>query len=277
MAKRPASSRADQLVVAQGLADSRSRAAALILAGGILTHHGTCVAKAGQLLCSETILRRRGAPLPYVSRGGLKLAAALDHFAVAASNRTCLDVGASTGGFTDCLLQRGANHVFALDVGHSQLHWRLRQDRRVTVLERLNIRAASRAHLPNLASLIVIDVSFISLRTVLPAALRFAAAGASVVALIKPQFEVGRAQLGKAGVVRNVAARDGALAACTAVARACGLDGLGVLPSPLTGAKGNQEFLMKGRLGSEATGATQALTHQAPSCAASCLHLQLEG
>ncbi len=246
----PSRQRADVLVVQQGLAATRSRAQALILAGAVLRQDNSRVDKAGATLSSDTILKLKGQPLPYVSRGGLKLARALQVFSaqggLQVAQAVCLDVGASTGGFTDCLLQHGASRVYALDVGYNQLAWSVRQDPRVVVLERLNIRHATEAHVPEAVDLVVIDVSFISLRTVLPTVVPFARPGAHLVALVKPQFEVGRARLGKSGVVRDASARADAVAAIVAEAAALGLTDVAVIDSPIVGAKGNHEFLLHG-------------------------------
>jgi 23S rRNA (cytidine1920-2'-O)/16S rRNA (cytidine1409-2'-O)-methyltransferase len=240
--------RADILVVEQGLAPTRSRAQALILAGTVLCGPDRKVEKPGDLLDASVELSLRGDPLPYVSRGGLKLAAALDAFGVDVRDRVALDVGASTGGFTDCLLQRGARKVYAVDVGYGQLAWSLRQDGRVVVIERANIRTLDPAAVPEPCGLIVIDVSFISLEIVIPAALRFAAPAATLVALVKPQFEVGPERVGKGGIVRDAAARAGALDKVRAACVAMGLGELASIDSPILGAKGNHEYLLRARL-----------------------------
>jgi 23S rRNA (cytidine1920-2'-O)/16S rRNA (cytidine1409-2'-O)-methyltransferase len=236
------------LLVEQGLAPTRSRAQALILAGAVMRGPDRKVEKPGELVDDGVELSLRGEPLPYVSRGGLKLAAALDAFAVDPAGRTCLDVGASTGGFTDCLLQRGARRVYAVDVGYGQLAWKLRQDPRVVVLERANIRTLDPALVPEPCELVVIDASFISLAIVVPAALRFAGPGATLVALVKPQFEVGPRDVGKGGIVRDPAARERALAEVRATFASLGLEGLDSIDSPIQGAKGNHEFLLRGRV-----------------------------
>jgi 23S rRNA (cytidine1920-2'-O)/16S rRNA (cytidine1409-2'-O)-methyltransferase len=235
--------RADLLAVEQGLAPSRERARALILAGELLAGDHA-VAKAGELLPLSADLRLRNAPMPYVSRGGLKLAHALATFAVDPSGLVALDIGASTGGFTDCLLQRGATRVYCVDVGHGQLAWKLASDGRVRVLDKTNIRLATADLLPEPADLVVIDVSFISLRLVLPAVRLLARTGAPVLALVKPQFEVGRADVGKGGIVRDEAARARALAEVAAAAAQLGFTVVGDTPSPITGGKGNIEFLL---------------------------------
>lgn len=237
--------RADVLVVQQGLAPTRAKAQALILAGAIVDRTAERVVdKAGTQLPEGNVLALRHAPLPFVSRGGLKLQAALDAFHVAVEGMHCLDVGASTGGFTDCLLQRGAAAVVALDVGHNQLAYSLRQDPRVLVREHCNVRHAPQDCVPWPVQRVTIDVSFISLRQVLPALPKWLAPGAILVALVKPQFEVGRADVGKGGIVTDPKARARALAEAEACARAVGFRLEGSIPSPITGAKGNQEYLM---------------------------------
>ena len=181
---------------------------------------------------------------PYVGRGGLKLAHALDAFSIAVSGREALDIGASTGGFTDCLLQRGARRVYAVDVGYGQLDWRLRRDPRIVVLERRNIRHLDRSSVPERVDLAVIDVSFISLTIVLPCVMRFLAEEASVIALVKPQFEVGRGRVGRGGIVRDDAQRRAVTDKVLARAAGLGLRCLGVLDSPVPGQKGNREVLV---------------------------------
>jgi 23S rRNA (cytidine1920-2'-O)/16S rRNA (cytidine1409-2'-O)-methyltransferase len=235
--------RADLALVAQGLAPSREKARALILAGEVLAGDRP-IAKAGDLVDDGAELRLRSAPMPYVSRGGIKLAHALDVFAVDVRGAVALDVGASTGGFTDCLLQRGAARVYCVDVGQGQLDWKVASDPRVHVLDRVNIRLAQPDLLPEPADVIVIDVSFISLRLVLPALPPLAKPGARVVALVKPQFEVGRADVGKGGIERDEAARARALAEVRAAAAALGYDVGADTVSPITGGKGNVEFLL---------------------------------
>jgi 23S rRNA (cytidine1920-2'-O)/16S rRNA (cytidine1409-2'-O)-methyltransferase len=239
--------RADLAVVEQGLASSRERARALILAGEVLAGDRP-VDKAGDLIEVGAELRLRSGPMPFVSRGGLKLAHALEVFGVEPRGLVALDVGASTGGFTDCLLQRGAALVYCVDVGHGQLDWKVATDPRVRVIDRTNIRTAPPSLLPERVDLVVIDVSFISLRLVLPALPPFAKPGAPVIALVKPQFEVGRAKVGKGGIVRDEAARAGALAEVRAVARELGFEVGADTVSPITGGKGNVEFLLSLRL-----------------------------
>lgn len=233
--------RLDSLLVARGLVDSREQARTLIMAGDVLVNDAP-VTKPGQAVAVDAVLRVRSG-LAYVSRGGLKLAAALDAFALDPTGWAAADVGASTGGFTDCLLQRGASHVYAIDVGYGQLAWRLRQDPRVTVLERTNVRHLTA--LPNaaLVDLVVIDVSFISLRLVLPTVARFLRPGGYVVALIKPQFEAGRGSVGKGGVVKDPQVHRRVLHDLLSWCLAQGWSVEGLVRSPITGPKGNVEFL----------------------------------
>jgi 23S rRNA (cytidine1920-2'-O)/16S rRNA (cytidine1409-2'-O)-methyltransferase len=235
--------RADVALVDQGLAPSREKARALILAGEVLEGDRP-VSKAGELVRGDAPLRLRSSPMPYVSRGGLKLAHALASFRLDVAGRVALDLGASTGGFTDCLLQAGAARVHALDVGHGQLHWKLVSDPRVVVRDRINVRHLRPDDLPERGDLAVIDVSFISLRLVLPALIPLLAPGAPVVALVKPQFEVGPARVGKGGIVRDPQARADALAQVSAAAAALGYEVCGQTESPITGAKGNVEYLL---------------------------------
>lgn len=233
-------------MVELGLAPSRSKAQALILAGEVVDADGHVIAKPGEAVTKDRSMRLRGEPLPYVSRGGLKLAGALDSFDVDVTGRIALDVGASTGGFTDCLLQRGAERVYALDVGYNQLAWSLRRDPRVVVHERVNVRDAPLDLLPERVQLIVVDVSFISLHLVLPAAMVFADVQCDLVALIKPQFEVGPERVGKGGIVRDAAARREAVESIQALIRTLGLEERGLCAAAITGTKGNQEFLIHG-------------------------------
>jgi 23S rRNA (cytidine1920-2'-O)/16S rRNA (cytidine1409-2'-O)-methyltransferase len=243
MGKGTTRERADLAVVAQGLAPSREKARALILAGEVLAGDRR-VEKAGELVDEGEELRLKSAPMPYVSRGGLKIAHALDTFGVDPGGLVALDVGASTGGFTDCLLQRGAVRVYCVDVGHGQLDWKIASDARVRIFDRVNVRLAPPDLLPEKVDVIVIDVSFISLRLVLPRLLAFAKPGAPVVALVKPQFEVGRPDVGKGGIVRDEAARARALDEVRAAAVALGYEARGDTVSPITGGKGNVEFLI---------------------------------
>jgi 23S rRNA (cytidine1920-2'-O)/16S rRNA (cytidine1409-2'-O)-methyltransferase len=243
--------RADKRVVDAGLAESRTRAQALILAGQVVIGDHT-VEKPGALVDVEAPVRLKGEPMPYVSRGGLKLARALEHFALDVRGLGALDVGASTGGFTDCLLQRGAARVCAVDVGYGQLAWKLKQDPRVISLERVNARALEPETLPFRPDLVVCDVSFISLTLVLPSLVRAAGAGRRpIVALVKPQFEVGKGEVGKGGVVRDPAQRLATVEKCAAAARALGCAVEGVVESPITGPAGNVEYLMLLRTAAE--------------------------
>jgi 23S rRNA (cytidine1920-2'-O)/16S rRNA (cytidine1409-2'-O)-methyltransferase len=235
--------RADLVLVQQGLAPSREKARALILAGELLDGDRP-VTKAGDLVAIDAPLRLRNPPPPFVSRGGLKLARALERFAVDVAGQVALDIGASTGGFTDCLLQAGAAHVYAVDVGKAQLHWKLVSDPRVTVLDQINVRHLTPGQLPGTGDLAVVDVSFISLRLVLPVLPPLLRPQAPVIALVKPQFEVGPARVGKGGIVRDPAARAQALADVSRTARELGYAVVGDTESPITGAKGNVEFLL---------------------------------
>lgn len=235
--------RIDLLMLQRGLVPSRQRAQALLMGGAVLVD-GRPVEKAGTLVSTGADIQVRGSDHPYVSRGGMKLKTAIDTYELDVTGLTCLDVGASTGGFTDCLLQHGAAHVTAVDVGYGQIAWSLRQDHRVTVIERTNIRNLPADALPALADLITIDTSFISLRIVVPAALGFLKPGGRIVALIKPQFEVGRGQVGKGGVVRDPALHERVVTDLSAVFQDLGLRVTPVVPSPVLGPKGNREFLV---------------------------------
>lgn len=238
-ARRPAGQRLDVLLVERGLAESRAQAQALVMAGAVRVA-GEVAVRPGKVVPADAPISVT-ARLPYVSRGGIKLAAALDAFGLDLTGRIAVDVGAATGGFTDCLLQRGVARVYAVDVGYGQLDWRLRQDPRVQVLERTNIRYLEA--LPEPVDLAVIDVSFISLRLVLPAVERLLRRDGSVVALVKPQFEAGRGQV-RRGVVRDPAVHRQVLAALTAWCRAQGWTIRGLVPSPLRGPAGNREFFL---------------------------------
>ena len=238
--------RADVLLVERGLFESRAKAQAAI-AAGLVTVDGAAVRKAADLIdgAAEIVAE---APHPYVSRGGVKLAAALDAFAVDPSGRLCADIGASTGGFTEALLARGARRVYAVDVGHGQLHRRLAADPRVVNLERTDIRRLDKGSLPEPIDLAVVDVSFISLKLVLPAAIDLLQPKADLVALIKPQFEAGREHVGK-GVVRDETVQRAACDAVEAVLRERGFAILGPIVSPILGGDGNREFLIGARRG----------------------------
>jgi 23S rRNA (cytidine1920-2'-O)/16S rRNA (cytidine1409-2'-O)-methyltransferase len=227
----------------RGLAPSRERAKALIMAGQVVVNDHLAD-KAGLMVDVEAEIRLKGEPMPYVSRGGLKLAEGLDLFGIDVTSLAAIDVGASTGGFTDCLLQRGARLVIAVDVGYGQLAWKLREDPRVVNLEKTNIRYLEPETLPEIPELAVIDASFISLDKVLPQTLRLIKDGGTIVALIKPQFEVGKGQVGKGGVVRDEKKHAEVVASITALAESLGLAVLGVCDSPILGPKGNKEFLI---------------------------------
>lgn len=239
--------RADQLVVERGLAENRTKAQAMIIAGSLFSGERR-IDKPGQMVAADTPLEMRGAALPYVSRGGFKLAHGLDHFALDPSGMTAIDVGASTGGFTDVLLQRGAARVFAVDVGHGQLDWRLRNDPRVTVMEKTNARYLKDTDVDASTGLVVCDASFISLRTVLPASLALVQPEGWLIALIKPQFEVGKGEVGKGGVVRDEALH---VRVCEEIrawlSEVQGWSVIDITPSPILGPKGNREFLVGAR------------------------------
>ncbi|MBN9514822.1 MAG: TlyA family RNA methyltransferase [Alphaproteobacteria bacterium] len=239
-----AKTRLDVALVERGLAETRAAAQRLVMAGLVFSGERR-LDKAGQAVAGETPLEVRGQPHPYVSRGGLKLERALDFFSIPVEGRIALDVGSSTGGFTDCLLQRGAAKVYAVDVGTNQLAWKLRTDPRVVSMEKTNIRDITRAEIPDPIELIVCDASFIGLRTALPAALALAASGAHLAALIKPQFEVGKGRVGKGGIVRDPALHDEVRATIsTWLAEQPGWTVLGTTDSPIEGAEGNKEFLI---------------------------------
>lgn len=246
-ADRPPKIRLDRLLVARGLAESRTFARALIMAGRVYSGGGR-LDKPGQALPADAPLEVRKPAHPWVSRGGVKLAHALDHFRIDPAGVVALDLGASTGGFTDVLLARGAARVYAVDVGRGQLAWKLRCDPRVIVLERTNARHLTPEIVPEKVELIVGDVSFISLKVALPAALALAAPGTLLVALIKPQFELGKGRVGKGGIVREPALHAEACEAIRAwLGSRPGWSVLGLTESPITGADGNREFLIAAR------------------------------
>jgi 23S rRNA (cytidine1920-2'-O)/16S rRNA (cytidine1409-2'-O)-methyltransferase len=238
--------RLDQLLVQRGLAPSRERARALIIAGHVSLPGTSSTPKPGQVVRADAVVHLRQADHPYVGRGALKLAHALDVFGIAVEGRDGLDIGASTGGFTDVLLRRGAAHVVAIDVGHNQMDWRLRSDARVSCLERLNARHLTADDLPaahRAFDIVTVDVSFISLRYILPVIPPLLRPGADVVTLVKPQFEAGRDEVGKHGVVRDDAVRTRVLAEIVAAAASLGLETRGHTPSPIAGMEGNLEWL----------------------------------
>jgi 23S rRNA (cytidine1920-2'-O)/16S rRNA (cytidine1409-2'-O)-methyltransferase len=235
--------RLDVALVERGLAPSRDRARALILAGTV-TVAGQVVSKAGAPVAEDAPVAVIAPDHPYVGRGGIKLAHAFEAFGIDPAARRALDIGASTGGFTDVLLQRGVADVIALDVGHGQLDWRLRTDPRVVVREGVNARALTTTDVPYLVDLVTIDVAFISLGLIFPALPPFLAPGADVVALVKPQFEAGREQIGKHGLVTDPQVHEAVIARVTAQGEATGLTRVGMTPSPITGATGNREFFL---------------------------------
>ncbi len=238
-----AKERLDKLLETRGLAPSRTRAQALILAGQVLVE-GIDRPKPGSLVPVDARIELKEPDHPYVSRGGVKLAGALDHFGLNVVGLVCLDVGASTGGFTDCLLQRGAARVWAVDVGRGQLDWKLRQDTRVVALERYNFRHAAPADFTDRFDLATVDVSFISLKKILPPLLELLKPGARVLALIKPQFEAGPEKVSKGGVVRDEAVRRAAVDEVAALARSLGLVEEGRADAVIKGPKGNQEIFV---------------------------------
>ena len=235
--------RADQLLVSRGLAESRTRAQALIMAGAVFCAERK-VAKAGEMLVEDAPLEVRGKDHPWVSRGGIKLDHGLEHFGFDVSGAVALDVGSSTGGFTDVLLSRGAAKVYAVDVGTNQLAWKLRQDPRVVVHEQTNARSLDASIIPEPIDIVVCDASFIGLAKVLDAPLKLAKRGARLVALIKPQFEAGREEVCKGGVVRDPSVHERVCAEAQAWVEAQGWAVLGITPSPITGPEGNVEFLL---------------------------------
>jgi 23S rRNA (cytidine1920-2'-O)/16S rRNA (cytidine1409-2'-O)-methyltransferase len=250
--KRAVKTRLDLLLVERGLAQSRERARALILAGRVLVTEQKGeqkIDKPGASVSQDAAIRLLGGDLPYVSRGGLKLAAALDHWKIEVAGRACLDVGASTGGFTDCLLQRCAAHVTAIDTGFGQIAMKLRDDPRVCLLERTNARfLAPDSLLQNQKNtLLVMDVSFISATLLLPAIFAAAPSLAEAVILVKPQFEAGRQHVGKGGIVRDPLAHELAIAKVADCVKSLGWQIVGSIPSPITGAEGNREFLLYAR------------------------------
>ena len=235
--------RADQLLVSRGLAESRTRAQALIMAGTVFSGERK-LAKAGEMLAEDAPLEVRGRDHPWVSRGGIKLAHGLDYFGFDVSGAVALDVGSSTGGFTEVLLSRGAAKVYAVDVGTNQLAWKLRQDPRVIVLEQVNARHLTPEHIPDPIDVVTCDASFISLSKVLETPLNFARSGAMLIALVKPQFEAGREEVGKGGVVRDPSVHERVCALAKDWVESRGWRVVGVTPSPITGPEGNVEFLL---------------------------------
>ena len=240
-------SRLDVLLLDRGLVASRERARAIVLAG-LVRVDGQVVSKAGASVAHTAAIELTAPDHPYVGRGGIKLAHALDVFGITVEGRRGLDIGASTGGFTDVLLQRGARDVIALDVGHNQLDWKLRSDARVHVREGVNARALTSDDVPYMVDIVTIDVSFISLSYILPQVPTVLAPGADVVALVKPQFEAGRDEVGKGGIVSDPAVHEAVLTRVAANAESLGFEQHGMTPSPIRGATGNREFLMHWRI-----------------------------
>jgi len=237
--------RLDVLLLERGLAPSRERARAMLLAGQVRVN-GQKIEKPGSQVAVDAVIEIVGGVLRYASRGGLKLEGALEDFSVTPQEKICLDVGSSTGGFTDCLLQHGARRVYAVDVTASQLDWKLRKDSRVSLIER-NARYLRAEDVAELVGLVVVDVSFISVSNVLPAIVPLAARGGEFLILIKPQFELEKRDVGKGGIVRDATLHQKAVERVTAAAQEAGLEIIGVQPSRLQGAEGNQEFFLHGR------------------------------
>ena len=235
--------RLDKLLVEKGIVQSRERAGALILAGRVAVE-GRTIDKPGAQIEMEAELQLRGEDQPYVSRGGIKLKGALDAFEIDPKGMVVMDVGASTGGFTDCVLQRGASKVYAVDVGYGQLAWKLQKDFRVINLERINIRYLRREEVEGEMDLILIDTSFISIEKFLSHLLHFLKKGGAIVSLIKPQFEVGKGEVGKGGVVRDTTLHQKVIERISQFSRGLGLNVLGVIESPILGPKGNKEFFI---------------------------------
>jgi 23S rRNA (cytidine1920-2'-O)/16S rRNA (cytidine1409-2'-O)-methyltransferase len=238
-----AKDRLDKIIVDRGMVQSRERARALIMEGKIFVD-GTPVSKAGEQVSVEAQIDLKGEDLKYVSRGGLKLEAAVKEFSIPLKDKIAMDVGSSTGGFTDLMLQAGAKRVYCIDVGYGQLAWKLRQDPRIVLFERTNIRHLEKERIPDVIDIAVIDVSFISLSKVVPHILEFISDNGELVALIKPQFEVGKGEVGKGGIVKEEAKRTGVVERIRAEFESFGLHINGIIQSPITGQKGNIEYLI---------------------------------
>ncbi len=235
--------RLDALLIEKGFADNIKQATGIIMAGKVIINNMPAD-KAGETFPIDSAIKIKGKNIPYVSRGGVKLAEAVNKFKIEVKNFTCIDVGASTGGFTDCLLQNGAKHIFAVDVGYGQLAWKLRNDSRVTVLERTNIKHLDKKTLPYLLDLAVIDVSFISLKQVIPQTLNFLKTNAKIIALIKPQFEAPRDKVEKGGVIKKSAIHNLVIQNLKKFFTNIGLNCISVILSPILGPKGNKEFFI---------------------------------
>jgi len=235
--------RIDILLVDYGLAKSRERGKSLIMSGKVLVDNKP-ISKPGMMVSLESEIRLKGKDIPYVSRGGLKLEKALTAFQLDVEGYDCLDIGSSTGGFTDCLLQKGAKRVFAVDVGYGQLAWKLRKDPKVIVFERTNIRNMPFESLPCPVNIVTIDVSFISLKIVVPSTLKFTRKNAIILPLIKPQFEIGKGKVGKGGIVKDPTAHDAVINDLNLFFNKIGLQSMDIIESPILGTKGNKEFFM---------------------------------
>lgn len=235
--------RLDKIVLARGIAGSREKARALIMEGNIMVD-GSPVTKAGTLIDSEAAVESKSREIPYVSRGGIKISAALKHFGISVHGMTAMDVGSSTGGFTDCLLQNGAKKVYCIDVGYGQISLKLRNDPRVMLFERTNIRHLDKERITDPIDIATIDVSFISLKLVLPKVMEFLGKNGAVLALVKPQFEVGKGEVGKGGIVRDEEKRMSAVVSVREYAESVGLKAAGLFQSPIAGQKGNIEYFL---------------------------------
>ncbi len=238
-----AKERIDKLLVNKGLAESREKAQALIMAGEVLV--GTQkIEKPSSKVDSHAEITVKGKPFPFVSRGGIKLDFALNHFSVDVKDKLVMDVGSSTGGFSDCLLQRGAQKVYAIDVGYGQLAWKLQKDNRVIAIERQNVRYLTKEHVPEMVDLITIDVSFISLKKVIPQVINFLQEHGEILCLVKPQFEVGKGEVGKKGIVKETEKHKRVVKEIETFSQNSGLQPKGSVESPILGAKGNKEFFL---------------------------------
>jgi 23S rRNA (cytidine1920-2'-O)/16S rRNA (cytidine1409-2'-O)-methyltransferase len=235
--------RLDILLVKRGMAPSRERARALLMEGNVSVD-GSTMSKAGTMVDNHATIIVKGQEMPYVSRGGLKLEAALGHFGIHLDGEIAMDVGSSTGGFTDCMLKKGAKKVYCIDVGYGQLAWSLRNDPRVVLIERTNIRHLERERIHDTIDIATIDVSFISLKNVLPKVMEFIRPEGAILALVKPQFEVGRGEVGKGGIVRDIGKREAAVETVKEFAQEHGLKTMGVFLSPVAGQKGNREYFL---------------------------------
>lgn len=235
--------RIDKILVDKGIAVSRERAKALVMEGNILVN-GAPVTKSGAMIDTGADIVLRGGNMPYVSRGGLKLKAALEHFNINLEGLVAMDIGSSTGGFTDCMLQRGVRKVFCIDVGYGQLAWSLRNDPRVILMERTNIRHLEREIIPDVVDVVTVDVSFISLKKVIPKVMEFISENGNILALVKPQFEVGKGEVGKGGIVRDEEKRLLSVKSVREFAENAGLRTEGVFESPVAGQKGNREYFL---------------------------------